>query len=330
MRATRTRRDGRPGASDARVGDRPSDAALKAAVLRRLELEVSRPLDGLLSGNQRTFAFGPGGERVGGRRYEPGDDARMIDWSLTARSFEPHVRTTEAERERETWCIVDRSASLDFGTAQREKRDVALAATAAFGLLTVGDGNRFSVLVAGTERLQRLPAAGSRAGVLATLAAVYDSPRMPSGPAAGADLNAALRRAQRTIRRRGQIIVISDFLESSEWAGQLRRLVLRHDVVAVSIVDPRELELPPVGLLSVVDKETGRHVEVPTGPALRARFAAAAAARDEQIRRAILATGAQHLRLRTDRDWLLDVMRFLTTRRRTSRLFQPATRWAAP
>lgn len=307
----------RIGAPAVRRNDGPSLIAAKAAVLRRLELDILRRLDGLRSGDQQTYALGPGSERAGGRPYEPGDDARRIDWNLTARAPVPHVRTTEAERERETWLIADRSASLDFGTAQREKRDVVLAAVAAFGLLTVGTGNRFGVLASGTDRLLRLPVATGRAGVMAALAAVYDTPRAEGPPAAGADLTAALRQLQRTVRRRGSIVVVSDFLECSDWAVQLRRLVLRHDVIAVSVLDPRELDLPPVGLLSVVDKETGRHVEVATSPAVRARYAAAAADREAGIRRTLATTGAQHLRLRTDRDWLLDVLHFLTARRRT-------------
>ncbi len=303
--------------------ERPPAMATKAAVLHRLELDISRRLDGMLAGDQRTYAFGPGSERAGGRPYEPGDDARRIDWNLSARAPVLHVRTTEAERERQTWLVADRSASLDFGTAQREKRDVVLAAVAAFGLLTVGTGNRFGVLIAGTDRLRHVPAVTGRPGVLAALATVYDTPRVEALPAAGADLAAALRRLQRTVRRRSQVIVVSDFLEASDWAGQLRRLVLRHDVIAVSVLDPRELELPPVGLLSVVDKETARHVEVATSPKLRARYATAAARRDQDIRRALASTGAEHLRLRTDRDWLLDVVRFVTLRRRAGRAPRP-------
>jgi uncharacterized protein (DUF58 family) len=307
------------GRSEPRHDERPPAVAGKAAVLRRLELDITRRLDGLRSGDQRTYAFGPGSERASGRPYEPGDDARRIDWNLTARAPVPHVRTTEAERERETWLVADRSASLDFGTAQREKRDVVLGAVAAFGLLTVGTGNRFGVLVAGTQRLRRLPIATSRAGVMAVLSTVYDTPRAAAPPAAAADVTAGLCQLQRTVRRRGLLVVVSDFLDSSDWAGQLRRLTLRHDVVAVSILDPRELELPPVGLMSVLDKETGRHLEVATSPGLRANYAAAAAARDDGIRRSLVAAGARHLPLRTDRDWLLDVLRFLATQRRTAR-----------
>lgn len=315
----------RPRVLRPRAEERPPAMATKAAVLRRLELDITRRLDGMLAGDQRTFAFGPGTERAGGRPYEPGDDARRIDWNLSARAPVLHVRTTEAERDLQTWLVADRSASLDFGTAQREKRDVALAAVAAFGLLTVGTGNRFGVLVAGTDRLRHLPLTTSRSGVLAALATVYDTPRVEARPGPGADLASALRELERTVRRRSQIVVVSDFLEVSDWARQLRRSVLRHDVIAVSVLDPRELELPSVGLLSVVDKETGRHVEVATSNGLRARYAAAAAAREQDIRRALLSAGAEHLRLRTDRDWLLDVLRFVNSRRRTGRAPRPAS-----
>ncbi len=128
-----------------------AEVAARAAVLRRLELEVLRRLDGSASGDHLTAAIGPGSERAGAREYEPGDDARLIDWNLTARSATTHVRTTEAEREVDTWIVADRSASLDFGTARAEKRDVVLGAAAAFGMLTVRGHNRLGVLVAGTD-----------------------------------------------------------------------------------------------------------------------------------------------------------------------------------
>src|SRR5437764_4445672 len=120
----------------------PTDLLTKSAVLRRLELEVRRRLDGRLTGDYVSTATGSGSERTGARLYEPGDDARRIDWSLTARAGYTHVRTTEADRELETWVVADRSASLDFGTARHEKRELVLAATAAFGALTVRGGNR--------------------------------------------------------------------------------------------------------------------------------------------------------------------------------------------
>jgi uncharacterized protein (DUF58 family) len=298
-----------------------TDLLTKSAVLRRLELEVHRRLDGRLTGDYVSLATGSGTERAGARRYEPGDDARRIDWSLTARSLDAHIRTTEADRELHTLVVVDRSPSLDFGTARREKREVVLATLAAFGVLTGRSGNRLAVVVAGGERLTHLPPRQSRAGVLAALSAVYDSPRRPPGPNPGADLDAALTWAHRTQRHRGQIVVASDFLDRSalhdrrDWADGLHRLALRHRVVAVHVTDPRELELAPVGMLGVVDVETGRHLHVQTNsPRLRERYAEAARARHDAIVQAVRQAGADYLHLSTDRDWVLDLAHFVTRR----------------
>jgi uncharacterized protein (DUF58 family) len=294
----------------------PASVSTKSAVLRRLELDVTRRLDGMLGGDYLTFAAGPGTEPAGARPYEPGDDARRIDWNLTARALIPHVRTTEADRELETWVVADRSASLDFGTADREKREVVLAAVAAFGFLTVRAGNRLGVLVAGGDHLIRVPATTGRVGMLAALSLVYDTPRREVGPATAADIAAALVRLERTQLRRGQIIVASDFLDKSDWATPLRRLALRHQVIAVQVSDPREFHLPAVGMMSVIDAESGQHLDVQTNSAtLRERYAAAAARRQDSIRQAIAKAGAAHLRLSTDRDWLLDVVRFIGRRR---------------
>jgi uncharacterized protein (DUF58 family) len=294
----------------------PGPLAAKAAFLRRLELDVTRRLDGMISGDYLTVATGPGSEPAGARLYAPGDDARRIDWSLTARTLAPHVRTTDADRELETWIVVDRSASLDFGTTLREKREVALAVVAAFGFLNIRGGNRLGVLVAGGERLVRLPARNGRTAVMAALAVLYDTPRREHGPAPGADLAAALAQLQRTHVRRGQVIVVSDFLDSSDWATPLRRLTLRHQLVAAQVTDPREFEIPAVGLLEVVDAETGTRLNVQTNSAsLRERYAAAVAERQDGIRRTLSEAGAEHMELSTDRDWLVDVAQFIRRRR---------------
>ena len=294
----------------------PHELLTKSALLRRLELEISRRLDGRLSGDYVSAAMGPGTERAGARKYEPGDDARRIDWSLTARSLDAHVRTTEADRELDTTVIVDRSPSLDFGTARREKREVVLATLAAFGILTGRSGNRLSVVVAGGDRLVQLPARQSRTGTLAAMSVVYDTPRREERPQPDADLAAALAQVARTKRQRGQVVVASDFLDRSDWAAGLRRLSLHHAVIAVHVTDPRELELAPVGMLAVRDVETGRQLHVQTNSSvLRARYAAAAGARQDGIRAAIARSGARYLHLSTDRDWVLDLAQFLSRRR---------------
>jgi uncharacterized protein (DUF58 family) len=292
-------------------GRSPRSLAERAALLRRLELLVHRRLDGLVSGEFLGAGSGPGSDPSGVRAYGPGDEARRIDWNITARSLAPQVRTTEPDRELETWIIVDRSASLDFGTTEQEKSDVALAAVAAFGLLSLQGGNRVHVVIAGGEELVRVPPASSRPTMMAALARVHDVPRAERTPAPGADLAAALEMLARRRHRRGRVVVVSDFLDHG-WDVPLRNLAHRHQVVAVHVVDPRERELPPVGILSVVDTETGRELHVQTNSAkLRARYAEAARARHDAIAAATRRAGAAHLVLATDRDWVTDIGAFV-------------------
>jgi uncharacterized protein (DUF58 family) len=293
-----------------------AEVADRAAVLRRLELAVLRRLDGSASGDHLTRTIGPGTERAGAKAYEPGDDARLIDWNLTARSAETFVRTTEADREIDTWIIADRSASLDFGTVGSEKRDVVLGAAAAFAMLTVRGHNRLGLLVAGTTPSQHYSPRTGRGWLMAALAAVHDTPRQSGVPGTDDDLAGALRQLLVTQQRRSQIIVMSDFLGADTWVQPLRNLAVRHQVIAVHVTDPRELALPEVGMLAVVDTETGRQRYVRTqSRGLRDRYAAAAAARSAGIQSAVMVSGAEYLHLSTDRDWLSDSLVFATGRK---------------
>jgi uncharacterized protein (DUF58 family) len=206
---------------------------------------------------------------------------------------------------------------LDFGTTQREKREVVLGAVAGFGFLALRAGNRLGVIATGGDQLERIAARAGRVALLAALSALYDTPRRETAPGPSADLHAALMRLERVQPRRGRIVVVSDFLEASDWAVPLGRLAHRHQVIAVQVTDPREMTLPDVGVLTVVDTETGRQLDVQTNSAvLRARYATAARQRDLRIGSLIAETGAEHLHLSTDRDWLIDVARFVGRRRR--------------
>jgi uncharacterized protein (DUF58 family) len=300
--------------------------AAKAAVLRRLELDRTKRLDGMISGEHLTTSAGPGSEPAAARLYGPGDDARRIDWSLTARSLAPHIRTTDADRELRTMLVVDRSASLDFGTAGAEKREIALSAVAAFGFLALRAGYGLGVVITGGEQLVALPVRSGRGALLAALSSVHDTPRMTAAPPERAALSAGLEQVERTQRRRGQVIVVSDFLDGRDWERPLRRLAFRHDVVLVHVTDPRELALPDVGMLSVVDPETGRHLHVHTGSVeLRERYAAAATARHAAIRKAAIDSGTRYVHLSTDRDWVLDVVTFLRRHRAERLARRPAS-----
>jgi uncharacterized protein (DUF58 family) len=301
-------------------GASPLSATTRAdAVLRQLELVVTRRLDGLLQGDFQGLVPGAGSESGDGRVYRPGDDVRRMDWNLTARTTVPHVRQTIIDRELETWLLVDGSASLDFGTADCEKRDLALFAAAAVGFLTARQGNRLGTMLATPTGTVMRPPRSGRAPLLARLheLAAYRAPDATAVEAPPADLAAAMDGLRRVARRRGLVVVVSDFLEPRDWERPFRGLASLHDVLAVEVVDPRELDLPPVGLLMLVDPETGRRVEVQTRSAkLRARFAAAATNQRSAIAGAIRRAGVDHIQLRTDRDWLRDIVRFVVSRRR--------------
>jgi len=285
--------------------------------LRALELSVKRKLEGFLHGEITGLRTGPGSEPNEARPYQAGqDDVRRMDWNVTARSLEPHVRAPLAERELETWALLDASASMDFGTAQSEKRDLAIAVVGAVGLLADRPGNRLGVRVAIGNELRRLPAAGGAVQLRRSLRTLLSLPRATPGQYPRTDLGAAITRLNREHPRPGLRVVVSDFHEDG-WADPLRRLAARHEVVAVEVLDPRELELPEVGLLTLIDPETGRRREVQTANrTLRRRYAEAMNGRREQIAQATRTAGAAHLVLRTDTDWVRDVAAFATARRR--------------
>jgi uncharacterized protein (DUF58 family) len=289
------------------------DGKLEAA-LRTLELTVRRRLDGLLQGNHIGLVPGPGSEPGEARLYQPGDDVRRMDWAVTARTTEPHIRQTDADRELETWLVVDLSASLDFGTAGCEKRDLAVAAVAAVVHLTRGGGNRIGAIVTTGERTVRLPPRGGLVNARGLIRTIAEIPRAPEGTRG--NLVDAIEQLRRPPRRRGLAVVISDFLGEPEWERPLRALSARHDLLGIEVIDPRDLELPEVGTVVLADPESGRQREVDATPLLCREFAAAAAEHRERVAASLRRCGAGHLVLRTDRDWIADVVRFAVARKR--------------
>lgn len=291
------------------------DGTPAAEILRRLEISVTRRLDGLLQGDHRGLTPGHGSEPGEIRAYQPGDDVRRIDWNVTARLGDTHVRDSVADRELETWILIDASASLAFGTATCEKRDLALAGAAATGFLTARTGNRIGGMTIGPDGASApIPARSGRIHMQALLRQMLNA--LDSPQPGRTDLSSGLRRIASTAKRRGLIVVISDFLDPGPWDAALRSLSLRHDVLCIEVLDPVELNLPDVGMLLLHDTVTGREIEVPTGNAkFRERYAKAASDQRATIAHRIRATSADHLVLRTDRDWLLDLARFVSRRR---------------
>lgn len=301
----------------------PAAPLAPAASVRRLHLQVASRLDGLLQGEHLGYLPGPGTEPAEARPYSPGDDVRRMDWAVAARTGDPYVRDAIAERELETTLLVDLTASMSFGTARSEKREVAVALCSAIGHLATGPGDRLGAVVLSDE-VRRLP---SRSGRQAALALLHVLQSTRPGDGTGPSLADGLKAVGSPPRRRGLLVVVSDLLgggapagapsDEPTWSRPLRLLARWHDVVVVEVVDPRELQLPAVGVLRLVDPETGRHLEVQTSDRrLRERYAAAAAARRSGHADAVRAAGAGHLVLRTDTDWLPELARFLAARRR--------------
>lgn len=298
--------------------------------LNHLQLLINNKLDGLLHGDYLGLLPGPGTEPGESREYRPGDDVRRMDWPVTARTTTPHVRTTIADRELETWLAVDLSPSLDFGTANCLKRDLAVAATAAMAHLTVRGGNRIGAVMGAGGAPQVIPAAPGHAGAQLLLRKVAAlRPSVPTKPASlwgrrrnqgegpgRTDLSVLVDALHRPPRRRGFVVIISDFLTADGWQRPIRKLAVRHDVLAIEIVDPRELDLPDVGVLELMDPETGQIQEIQTHDAqFRSEYAHAAQVQRSEISLGLRRAGAAKLRLSTDSDWLRDIVRFVASQR---------------
>jgi uncharacterized protein (DUF58 family) len=284
----------------------PGPGPLSGASLRALELAIGRRVDGLLAGDYRSAFPGIGSELHQVRQYEPGDDVRRIEWNVTARTGRPHVRVELAERVLVTWLVIDASASMAFGTADRRKADVAEGVALAVGYAATRRGNRLGLVTFGSAqpRLRR-PRQG-RAALLDTLQALRVA------PGGDATLTEALELVDRVAVQRALVVVVSDFRGPRDWRLPMLRVAGRHPTVAVEVRDPREQELPDLGELRLVDPETGRQLRVDTRDRkLRERFATAAADERRSLVTTLASAGVRHVPLSTQGDWLRPLAAFL-------------------
>jgi uncharacterized protein (DUF58 family) len=298
-----------------RTRERPGPGPVPEAVLRAAEIRIARKIEGLLPGEQRSNSQGVGTEITAVRPYQPGDDVRRIEWKVTARTNQPHVRVDIAEKSLTTWLVLDTSASMGFGTADRRKWDVAEGVALAIGHLASRRGGRLGVLTYGSNDQLTIPARPGRSGVRGVLAATgAEVGPEPVGPTS---LDSALGRLVPVARHRGLVVIVGDFRGPFDWRKTLMALAFKHQVVAIEISDPREVAIPDVGELVLVDPETGRQLRVDTGSAeLRQRFAAAAASERATLANELQRIGVPHLALSTAGDWLRSLVDFLRRERR--------------
>jgi uncharacterized protein (DUF58 family) len=291
-------------------------------LLRRLEWQVVRRLDGRLQGAYRTVFRGTGIDVADLRIYTPEDDVRHIDWNVTARLDEPYVRRYTEDRDLTAWLVLDQSASMRFGRAGTRKDDVLTDLAVCLARLFTQGGNRVGAVLY-DNRLQRvIPARTGRTHVL-RLTHELTRPTAAGPDGTTTDVAAMLRLAASTARRRGLVFVISDFIGTADWEPALTRLSHRHEVVALRVVDPMELDLPDLGLVLVEDAETGEQLLADTSdPLFRRRLRAEVDAREAAVAGRMRRAGVTAHRIDTDSDLvqtLVDLVRRSRNRRAGAR-----------
>jgi uncharacterized protein (DUF58 family) len=287
-------------------------------ILRRLEWTVIRRLDGLLHGDYRTLFRGFGLDLADLREYQYHDDVRYIDWNVTARLQTPYVRVYNEDREVTAWFLLDLSPSVDFGSNVK-KRSVSTEFITLLMRLLTRHGNRVGALFYDDKVDTVIPARSGRRHVLDILHRVLSRPERSRS--AETDLRDCFQTASRVMQRRSLVFIVSDFISAPGWAKPLAHLALRHEIVAVRLYDPLEMELPDLGLLVMQDAETGEQLFVDTHDrAFRRRFAAAAERRDTEVRAAFSQAGVDTLELSTDDDLVDAILRFADLRKRRSQL----------
>lgn len=298
---------------------------MPGALLGPLELAVARRAGSVLPGDRAAPGMGQGTELAQLRAYEPGDDVRRLDPAATARTGIPHVRMQVPERQLTSWMVLDLSASMAFGTADRLKSDVAEGAALVLGRLATRRGGRLGMITCGTAHERRVPPRGGRVGYVA-LQKILAEGVSEDGRDDESVLARALVRTGRLARQTGLIVVISDFRGPRRWRRDMSNLGYRHALLAIEVRDPREGALPDVGHLSLIDPETGRHLRVDSSDrSLRERYATAERQQRDGVAADLRHAGAQHVVLSTEGDWLRTLGRALgaTPRGGTHRAGRP-------
>ena len=294
----------------------PTSAATPERILLRLDWNVIRRLDGLLQGDYRTLFYGFGVDFADLREYQPQDDIRYIDWNVTARMDTPYVRQYVEDREITAWFLLDLSPSVDFGAVetQNDKRMMLVDFVTVLARLLTRHGNRIGAMMFGDKIQHTVPARGGRMQVLRLINDLLKQPRLSRAPLT--NLKLLFEGALNSIKRRSLIFIISDFISEPGWEKPLSLLNQRHEVLAIRLWDPREVELPDIGMVVMEDSETGEQLFVDThDPKFRKRFFEVAQQREEALKTAFKRAGVDALSLSTDEDLVRAIVRFAKQRK---------------
>ena len=294
----------------------PASATTPERILLRLDWNVIRRLDGLLQGDYRTLFYGFGVDFADLREYQPQDDIRYIDWNVTARMDTPYVRQYVEDREITAWFLLDLSPSVDFGAVQtqNDKRMMLVDFVTVLARLLTRHGNRIGAMMFGDKIQHTVPARGGRMQVLRLINDLLKQPRLSRAPLT--NLKVLFEGALNSIKRRSLIFIISDFISEPGWEKPLSLLNQRHEVLAIRLWDPREVELPDLGMVVMEDAETGEQLFVDThDPKFRKRFFEVAEQREEALKTAFKRAGVDALSLSTDDDLVRAIVRFAKQRK---------------
>ena len=293
---------------------REEEAALEILrSVRRIEIKSKRLVQELFSGSYHTVFKGRGIEFSEVREYVPGDDVRSIDWNVTARMSHPFVKQYHEERERSVVFVVDRSASMEFGSSARRLKWVAAETTALLALSAAANQDKAGLLLFSDQLEKWVPPRKGRSHILRIVREVL----FHESESTGTRISEALDRVNRTLRRRSLVFLISDFLRDTAYSDSLLLASRKHEVIPLVLIDPREEELPSVGLVYNVDPETGRRWMIDTSSArVREEFRAKAAARRQSRVAAFRRAGVEGVEIRLDQDTVAPLAAYFRKRER--------------
>ena len=297
---------------------RSSDREAPERVLHRLDWQLLRRLDGILQGDYRSLFMGGGLDFAELREYQPPDDVRHIDWNVTARMDMPYVRQYLEDREVTAWFLLDLSPSMAFGGLERRKESVVVDLVGVLARLLTRNGNRVGAILYDNNAEFAIPPRGGRPQVLRLINEIQRQQSSPGGTMT--DLAKLLESAYNSIKRRSLIFLVSDFICLPGWDRAMDRLNRKHELLAVRLWDPREVDLPDVGVVLVEDSETGAQLSVDTSDkGFRRRFHDAARSREVELTRTFKRAGVDQLPLSTEEDLVLAILRFASLRSRARR-----------
>jgi uncharacterized protein (DUF58 family) len=295
-----------------------ASASTPERILQRIDWQVVRKLDGQFQGDYRSLFYGYGVDFADLREYQPQDDIRYIDWNVTARMDTPYVRQYVEDREITAWFLLDLSPSMDFGEMDILKRSMLVDFVATIARLLTRHGNRVGAIFYGSRIERTIPARGGRIQVLRLVNDLLKQPHLTRAPFT--NLTPLLEVGLQAIKRRSLVFILSDFISTPGWERPLKLLNQHHEVIAVRLWDPGEVELPDVGLIVMEDAETGEQMTVDThDKKFRARFQAAAEQREMEIQESFRCAGVDLLSLSTEDDLVSVIIRFAALRQQKRR-----------